>query len=184
MDGAAFEPAAEVEGPLGARIEDVAREAVDPTAAGATAGLASGIFATCTATKTMCSQTSRSVRGVMSPVSRSNAAHYIWGEVSEGWRLVDEQPLSVTEEQVPAGAGETWHVHRRAQQFFYILDGEATMCTETSEVRLTAGEGVTIPPGIAHRFTNPSDAPVRFLVISSPSTRGDRHPVQVDGRTR
>ncbi|WP_308492794.1 cupin domain-containing protein [Microbacterium terrisoli] len=112
------------------------------------------------------------------PASRASAEHYVWGEVSEGWRLADEPGLSVIEEQVPAGGGETWHVHRDARQFFYVLEGRAVMCTGDGDVELAAGEGVTIMPGTVHRFTNQSDAHVRFLVISAPTTRGDR--VEVD----
>jgi mannose-6-phosphate isomerase-like protein (cupin superfamily) len=97
--------------------------------------------------------------------------------VSEGWRLVDEEGLSVIEEEVPAGAAETWHVHRQAGQFFYVLEGSAVMCTDDGDVELTAGEGVAIRPGTVHRFTNQSRARVRFLVISAPTTRGDREEV-------
>jgi mannose-6-phosphate isomerase-like protein (cupin superfamily) len=111
------------------------------------------------------------------PVSRSNATHYNWGEVSHGWRLLDDPGLSVIEEEVPAGAGEEWHVHRAAQQFFYVLDGAAVMCLEDEEISLAAGEGLTVTAGKAHRFTNRSESPVKFIVISSPSTQGDRYPV-------
>jgi mannose-6-phosphate isomerase-like protein (cupin superfamily) len=112
------------------------------------------------------------------PVSRSsNAAHYVWGEVSHGWRLVDDPGLSVIEEEVPAGAGEEWHVHRTAQQFFYVLEGAAVLCLEDAEIPLAAGEGLTITAGQAHRFTNQSESPVKFIVVSSPSTQGDRFPV-------
>src|SRR5690606_1322514 len=56
-------------------------------------------------------------------VDATNAEHYGWGEVSDGWRLLDRPGLSVIEERVPAGAGEEWHVHDAATQFFYVLEG-------------------------------------------------------------
>lgn len=62
-------------------------------------------------------------------VDVTNADHYVWGEVSEGWRLLDSPGLSVIEERVPAGAGEEWHVHDAATQFFYVLEGTAQMQT-------------------------------------------------------
>jgi mannose-6-phosphate isomerase-like protein (cupin superfamily) len=99
----------------------------------------------------------------------------MWGEVSHGWRLVDDPALSVIEEEVPAGAGEEWHVHRAAQQFFYVLEGAAVMCLEDGEISVVAGEGLTVMAGQAHRFTNQSESPVKFIVISSPSTHGDRY---------
>jgi mannose-6-phosphate isomerase-like protein (cupin superfamily) len=36
------------------------------------------------------------------------------------------------------------------------------------------GEALEIGPGCAHRFFNGGAADVRFLVISAPTTRGDR----------
>ena len=39
---------------------------------------------------------------------------------------------------------------------------------------LAAGQGLEIPPGLPHQFTNPFDEGVDFLVVSQPSTRGDR----------
>lgn len=38
-------------------------------------------------------------------VDTTNVEHYIWGGVSDGWRLFDTPGLSVIEERVPAGAG-------------------------------------------------------------------------------
>jgi mannose-6-phosphate isomerase-like protein (cupin superfamily) len=39
---------------------------------------------------------------------------------------------------------------------------------------LAAGSGIHILPGTRHQIRNPSSGPVRFLVISQPSSRGDR----------
>lgn len=111
------------------------------------------------------------------PVDVTNAEHYVWGEVSDGWRLLDNPGFSVIEERVPAGAGEEWHVHDAATQFFYVLEGTAQMQTAKGAVDLAARQGVEIPPGLAHRFFNAGNAETRFLVISTPNTRGDRRPV-------
>ncbi|MBB6019041.1 mannose-6-phosphate isomerase-like protein (cupin superfamily) [Paenibacillus sp. JGP012] len=35
-------------------------------------------------------------------------------------------------------------------------------------------EGIEIPPGAPHQMQNQSEADVEFLVISHPTTRGDR----------
>ncbi|UYM06363.1 cupin domain-containing protein [Solicola gregarius] len=110
------------------------------------------------------------------PVDRSTAEHYVWGGVSDGWRLLDRDDLSVIEECVPPGGAEEWHVHAVARQFFVLLDGSAVVQTTTGDLPLRAGQGVEIAPGLAHRFTNPGAEDVRFLVISSPTTRGDRQP--------
>lgn len=116
------------------------------------------------------------------PVSAATAAHYVWGVGCDGWRLVDHEGLSVIEELVPPGASETWHSHATARQFFFILEGRATLLLAGSSVDIQAGEGIEVPPGIAHRFTNSGDGAVRFLVISAPSTAEDR--VQLDNGER
>ena len=108
------------------------------------------------------------------PVDRSCAAHYLWGQDCDGWRLLDHPALSVIEERVPPGGAEQRHVHSRARQFFYVLSGTGTIECEGTVVELRTGQGVQIPPGTSHRFVNRSDEDVRFLVISAPSTLGDR----------
>ena len=112
------------------------------------------------------------------PVSTQNAEHYFWGNSaaspSEGWHLLKKDDLSVIEEQVPAGSGEVRHFHSQSRQFFYVLEGEATMEFEDSSITFNTGQGLHVPPGVEHRFCNNSGSPVRFLVISSPGTKGDR----------
>jgi mannose-6-phosphate isomerase-like protein (cupin superfamily) len=108
------------------------------------------------------------------PVDRTSAEHYVWGGVSEGWHLLKHEGLSVIEERVPPGAGEVRHVHARARQFFYVLSGRATLELAHGAVTFGPGQGVHVPPGAEHRFANASDEEVVFLVISAPTTTGDR----------
>ena len=107
-------------------------------------------------------------------VSLENAEHYIWGETCDGWHLLQHDDLSVIQERVPAGAAEVMHYHEKARQFFYILDGEATMVFEDQVIPLHKGDGIEIPPQVRHQFRNQSNVDVHFLVISVPTTRGDR----------
>ena len=102
------------------------------------------------------------------------AEHYVWGEVCEGWRLLRHPELSVIRERVPPGASEVRHFHERARQFFYVLSGTATLEFETGPVSFGVGQGVHVPPGRPHRFCNLSSDDVVFLVISAPTTEGDR----------
>lgn len=104
----------------------------------------------------------------------SQAEHYLWGEVCDGWRLLNLPDLSVIQERVPPGAGEMKHVHARARQFFYVLSGYASLELEAETVALSPGQGLHVPPGVAHRFVNKGDEAVVFLVISAPTTLGDR----------
>lgn len=108
------------------------------------------------------------------PISISNAEHYIWATVCDGWHLLKQDGLSIIQERVPAGEREVMHYHQSARQFFYILEGEAQMVFEDQTVTLKKGEGLEIQPQVRHRFENNSKADVHFLVISSPQTKSDR----------
>jgi mannose-6-phosphate isomerase-like protein (cupin superfamily) len=108
------------------------------------------------------------------PVSRATAEHYSWGDGCDGWYLVKHEKLSVIEEQMPAGTSEVLHYHGRAQQFFFVLSGEAVMEVEGCEIQLVAREGLRILPGVPHRIRNESKEPVQFLVVSQPPSHGDR----------
>src|SRR5690242_790078 len=95
-------------------------------------------------------------------VRRSDAGHYLWGDGCDGWHLVKHAQLSVIEERMPPGTAEVRHYHNTAQQFFYILSGEAVMEVEGEAVTLARGDGLHIPPGTPHRIRNVSDAPAEF----------------------
>ena len=111
---------------------------------------------------------------VITPVDPSSVEHYEWGLGSEGWRLLTLPILSVIQERVPPGAGETRHFHVRAHQFFYVLSGVATLEFDDARVHFEAGQGVHVPNGVEHRLVNDTDLEVVFLVISSAPTTGDR----------
>ncbi len=108
------------------------------------------------------------------PVSVETAEHYTWGEVCDGWHLVRSEGLSVIEERMPPGASEQRHLHTKARQFFYVLEGELTIEVEGRLHGLGVEQGLEIAPGERHQVRNESGRDVRFLVISSPPAQGDR----------
>jgi mannose-6-phosphate isomerase-like protein (cupin superfamily) len=107
-------------------------------------------------------------------INRSNAEHYVWADACDGWRLLDEHDLSVIDEEMPPGSSETRHVHARANQLFFVLHGTLTLEIEGDVVHLFAGDACNVKPGQKHQAQNASSEPVSFLVISTPTTRGDR----------
>lgn len=107
-------------------------------------------------------------------VSIGNAEHYVWGEICDGWHLLKREDMSVIQELVPAGGMEVMHHHTKARQFFYILEGQGAMTFDDQTILLEKGQGIEIPPQVKHQFKNLSNANVHFLVISVPSTSGDR----------
>ena len=117
----------------------------------------------------------------ISPVSKEDAEHYTWGGLCDGWHLLKTPELSVIEERMPPGTAEVRHLHHRAQQFFYILSGEAVMEVDGRSMTLAAGQGIWIPVGTPHQIKNDSSAEVHFLVVSQPPSHGDREVVPDSG---
>ena len=108
------------------------------------------------------------------PVSAQSAEHYPWGTGCDGWHLVRTNELSVIEERMPPATSEVRHLHARARQFFYVLAGELQIEVEGELHLLPPGNGLEIPPGVAHQVFNRSSASVGFLVVSQPPSHGDR----------
>jgi mannose-6-phosphate isomerase-like protein (cupin superfamily) len=108
-------------------------------------------------------------------VSKDTAEHYIWGEVCDGWYLVNQPSrLTVVHERMPPGASEVRHYHREALQFFFVLSGVATLELDGRRIELRAHEGAEVPPLTPHQMRNLSDEPIEFLVVSQPNSRSDR----------
>ena len=114
----------------------------------------------------------------MKVINTGNADHYDWGGGSQGWRLLNGADLSVIQERIPPGLGEINHYHRKARQLFYVLGGVLAIDTDRGSVRLAQGDAAEVPPCLAHRVWNPGDKDVSFLIVSAPTTHGDR--VNVD----
>lgn len=58
-------------------------------------------------------------------------------------------------------------------KFFFVLSGQAVLEVEGVRHIIGSQEGVEVPPGVSHQMRNGAGA-VEFLVISQPTTRGDR----------
>jgi mannose-6-phosphate isomerase-like protein (cupin superfamily) len=116
-------------------------------------------------------------REEISPISKATAEHYKWGNRCDRWHLLKNSGLSIIQECMPPGTTEVRHFHQRAQQFFYILAGEAVMEVDGRSIKLTAAEGIWIPVGAPHQIKNDSSGEVHFLVISQPPSHGDRENV-------
>ncbi len=110
----------------------------------------------------------------MKPIDRESAEHYGWGDQCDGWHLLKSDGLSIIEERMPPGTAEVCHYHERAEQFFYVIDGEASMELAEGRMVLAAGQGIRVKAGMPHRISNRSDTDLRFIVVSSPMSHGDR----------
>ena len=111
----------------------------------------------------------------MAIVNKHNSLqHYTWGNVCDGWVLVDTPSLSVKQERMPAQTSEVLHYHSNAQQFFFILQGIATFEAEEKFFTVHAGEGFLIEAGKKHRILNNNSEALEFILSSQPSTNNDR----------
>lgn len=108
------------------------------------------------------------------PARRGSVARYDWGDGCEGWRMLDRPDLAVIEERMPPGASERRHRHRRARQFFRVLSGELEIEIDGGTHRLGPGDGIEVPPGLPHTVRSCGGTDALFLVISAPTTAGDR----------
>ena len=69
----------------------------------------------------------------------------------------------------PGGRSSQRHAHSRQDEFIYVLDGEATLETNTGPQILRPGMCVGFPAGVAngHQFVNRSAAPARYLEVGT-----------------
>jgi mannose-6-phosphate isomerase-like protein (cupin superfamily) len=110
----------------------------------------------------------------MAVVSIETAEHYVWGGNCDGWHLVVSSNLSVIQERVPCGSSEVLHLHNRAEQFFYVLSGIASLEVNGIRHLLTANQGLHVPAGVPHTLSNQHEVVLDFLVVSTPPSHGDR----------
>lgn len=111
-------------------------------------------------------------------ISKENAPSFVWGDVCDGWTLLDAADLHVLHERMPPASSELLHVHARVRQVYFVLEGEATVDTDNGSESLHAGEALVIEPLTPHRIGNRSRAALEFLVISSSPPRHDREDLE------
>lgn len=117
------------------------------------------------------------VKDQLKVADKNTVEPYSWGDRSAAWPLLESESLSVKQELMAAGSTESLHLHRRSQQFFYVLDGQAVMEIGSERYYLKPGQGIRVPPGQGHRIINETKEPLEFLVISAPTTKQDREQI-------
>jgi len=110
----------------------------------------------------------------MPVISADTAEHYAWGDDCDGWHLVRSERLSVIQERMPPNTAEIRHYHARAEQFFYILSGIATLELDGEILTIHPRHGIHVRPGIPHRISNRHKSDLVFTVTSTPPSHGDR----------
>ena len=107
--------------------------------------------------------------------SKVHASQYAkWGAGCEAFTLLDTDGLSMKQEVMPANTEEQLHYHEQAQQYFFILNGEAVFEVKGVIIQVYKGEGIHIAATTPHRIMNKQSNTLEFLVCSQPSTQNDR----------
>jgi mannose-6-phosphate isomerase-like protein (cupin superfamily) len=77
--------------------------------------------------------------------------------------------LGLIEATIPPGpGGPPQHVHRDHDEIFIVTQGKLRFTSGADSVDVEAGSCVTVPPGTAHTFSNPFDAPATFIGTMTP----------------
>lgn len=72
----------------------------------------------------------------------------------------------------PGKRGCPYHYHHAQEEMFIVLEGQGTLRVAGEMLAVSAGDVVFIPPGpeYPHQFINTSDAPMKYLSISTKDT--------------
>ncbi|MGB3535499.1 MAG: cupin domain-containing protein [Microcoleaceae cyanobacterium] len=104
------------------------------------------------------------------PISTTTAENFQWGTGCQGWHLLANDDLTVTQEIMPPNSTGVEHYHEVCQQFFYVLEGELTIVIEDKKHVLNSGDGMLISPGALHQIRNDSSNETHLIAISSPNS--------------
>jgi quercetin dioxygenase-like cupin family protein len=76
--------------------------------------------------------------------------------------------VAVVDVLAPRGHGSPLHVHRREDEWFYVIDGELAFLVDGKRIDAPAGSFVYGPRDVPHTFevTSPE---ARFLLVSEPA---------------
>ena len=85
---------------------------------------------------------------------------------------------SCTEWVAAPGFDTGLHVHERLEETWYVLDGELEFRLGEETLNAASGGCVFVPPQVPHSFANRTQAPAKFLLITSPPTH-DRYFIEL-----
>jgi mannose-6-phosphate isomerase-like protein (cupin superfamily) len=76
---------------------------------------------------------------------------------------------SLTQWLAAPGFDTGLHIHERLEETWYVLDGELEFRDGEETFRASPGACVFVPPHVPHAFANRTEAPTKFLLITSPA---------------
>ena len=107
-----------------------------------------------------------SARQIESPPTGQTIEFLTTAEESEGELL----RLRVT---LRPGGSVPSHTHREQEERFEVVSGQPSFKVDGRAVAPEVGEGLAVAPGVAHRFSNDSEADVEFIAELRPALRSE-----------
>jgi quercetin dioxygenase-like cupin family protein len=104
-------------------------------------------------------------RRIHHPLQKDYATFLETAEESGGrWTLL--------EIELAPGGGNALHVHRNFAERFTVVEGQIEVQLGRETAMMGPGQSALAPPGIVHRFANPTDRVARFRVELTPGHTG------------
>ena len=75
---------------------------------------------------------------------------------------------SLAEATLPAKGSTQRHYHKKSEEFYYLLEGEAEMEIDGVTKKMSSGDAVLIPAGAWHQITANEGGPIRLLCSCAP----------------
>jgi quercetin dioxygenase-like cupin family protein len=77
------------------------------------------------------------------------------------------------------GGGNELHVHTSFSESFTALEGRLAVQLGKEKFLLDPGQTASVPPGMVHRFYNPSDHFIKFRGLAEPGRLGSERFVEI-----
>jgi mannose-6-phosphate isomerase-like protein (cupin superfamily) len=75
---------------------------------------------------------------------------------------------SLAEARLAPGQATTPHYHPRAEEIYYILEGNARMLIAGEAREVGPGDAIAIAPNMTHQITNTGSTTLKFLCCCAP----------------
>jgi mannose-6-phosphate isomerase-like protein (cupin superfamily) len=136
-------------------------------------------------------QNSDAVRGVVDALAKVERRETVsharemrpWGQFT----VLHEESAGASaagfkvKEVVVDGHGQmTFQYHPGRDETWVIVEGEALVQHDGDELRLTAGQSITVPRGTRHRLSNPSSRRLKLIEIGYGEALGDEDTVRLN----
>jgi mannose-6-phosphate isomerase-like protein (cupin superfamily) len=77
--------------------------------------------------------------------------------------------FEVAEEITPPQGGPPLHLHKREDEWLYVVEGKFLFEMDGRRLEASAGNSVFVPRGVPHTFQNIGDSPGRLLGLVAPA---------------